>query len=246
MPKQHQILAIEKSVKGATEKALTAAHHKFQKSDILTGLSRVYTPKDEDGGALPSERKLVQVLVKNELTVVRRHLAALFDVTATKDWTNTKARAHVVVDDKVLLQDVPPTYLLFLEKQLINLATFIHKLPMLDPSEKWHFDPQRMCYATEEVAQIRTKKIPFNHVKFAGDAHHPPQVEVMNEDVRVGTWAVTKLCGALPMNDVAGMVERVQKLTYAVKQALAKANGHDAVDPNVSKAILDYVFTVQE
>src|SRR5207342_3582487 len=92
-------------------------------------------------------------------------LVELFDVTATKDYTNCKARADVVVDGKPLLREVPVTYLLFLEKQLVDLHTFIKKLPVLDASETWNFDASADAFATEPVQTVKTKKVPRNHVK---------------------------------------------------------------------------------
>ena len=64
----------------------------------------------------------------------------------------------MVVDGKVLLSQVPATYLLFIEKQLVDLHTFIKKLPVLDPSETWAFDPSADCWATEPVQTVKTKK----------------------------------------------------------------------------------------
>jgi hypothetical protein len=41
-------------------------------------------------------------------------LTRIFDVTVTKDVANCSAKADVKVDDRVLLRDIPVTYLLFL------------------------------------------------------------------------------------------------------------------------------------
>ena len=65
----------------------------------------------------------------------------LFDITATKDWANCTARANVVLDGKPLLEDVPATYVLFLEKQLSDLHTFVGKMSELDPGSDWSVDP---------------------------------------------------------------------------------------------------------
>ena len=73
----------------------------------------------------------------------------------------------------MLLSDVPVTYLLFLEKQLVDLHTFVRKLPVLDASETWAFDASADCWATEAIQTVRTKKIPRNHVKAEATEHHP-------------------------------------------------------------------------
>lgn len=124
-------------------------------------------------------------------------LTRLFDVTATKDWANRTAAADVVVDGTVLLPQVPVPYLLFLEKQLTDLHTFVRKLPVLDASEAWNLDPSTDAWKTDPVRTIRTKKVPRNHVKAEATEKHPAQVEVYYEDVPVGYWTTVKFSGAL-------------------------------------------------
>jgi len=49
MAKLNQIIAVEKSIKSKSYAALTEAHHQLQKSALLSGLSRTYRPKDDEG-----------------------------------------------------------------------------------------------------------------------------------------------------------------------------------------------------
>ena len=104
---------------------------------MLAGISRTYQPKDEEGEQLPPESTRVQVQAEDVLRETAATLTRLFDVTATKDWANCTARADVKVDGRVLVADVPVSYLLFLEKQLTDLHTFVKKLPVLDAAESW-------------------------------------------------------------------------------------------------------------
>jgi len=169
-------------------------------------------------------------------------LTRLFDVTATKDWANTQAKADVVVDGQVLLSQVPATYLLFLEKQLVDLHTFVSKLPVLDASETWTFDNSADAWATEPMQTTRTKKIPRNHVKAEATEHHPAQVEVYYEDVVVGYWRTVKFSGALPAARVNELIERVQKLQQAVKFAREEANNIEVQDQKVGETVFKYIF----
>ncbi len=143
MPRLNQIIAIEKGVKARSHQRLTEAHHALQKPALLSGISRTYRSKDEEGEQLPPEATRVQAKAEDIIRSTVDILGELFDVTATKDYANCKARADVVVDGKVLLTGAPVTYLLFLEKQLVDMNTFIKKLPVLDASESWTFDPPR-------------------------------------------------------------------------------------------------------
>ncbi|WP_034345230.1 hypothetical protein [Deinococcus misasensis] len=242
MPKLNQIIAVEKSVKSRSFQELTEAHHALQKPALLTGISRNYRPKDEEGEQLPPESTRVQVKAEEIIQSTARILANLFDVTATKDWTNCEARADVVVGEQVLIKDAPVSYLLFLEKQLVDLNTFVRKLPVLDASESWLFDPGADCYATEPVQTVRTKKIPRNHVKAEATEKHPAQVEVYYEDVTVGYWRTVKFSGALPAQRVHELLNRIQKLQQAVKFAREEANSVDAKEQKIGEKFFNYLF----
>jgi hypothetical protein len=242
MAKLNQIIAVEKGVKSKSFQELTEAHHVVQKPSLLSGLSRVYQPKDEEGEQLPPESTRVQVKTEEILRQMSATLTRLFDVTATKDWANCGANADVVADGQTLLSRVPVTYLLFLEKQLTDLHTFVKKLPVLDAAESWTFDASADCWRTEPVRTIRTKKVPRNHVKAEATEHHPAQVEVYYEDVPVGSWTTTKFSGALPAKRIRELLERVEKLQAAVKFAREEANSYEVTDQQVGAAVFGYLF----
>ncbi len=242
MPKLNQIIAIEKSTKTKSFQELTEAHHQLQKQALLSGISRTYRPRDEEGEQLPPESTKVQIKAQDIIRQVTESLTKLFDVTATKDWANTKAKADVVVDGKVLLSQVPATYLLFLEKQLTDLHAFVKKLPVLDASENWTFDPAADCWVTEPVQTLRTKKVPRNHVKAEATDKHPAQVEVYYEDVTVGYWRTVKFSGALPAQRVNELLARVEKLQEAVKFAREEANSMEVEEQKIGEKVLQYIF----
>jgi hypothetical protein len=240
--KLNQIIAVEKGVKSKANQDLAAAQQGLHKPGLLAGISRTYQPKDEEGEQLPPESTRVQVKAEDVLRDTAATLTRLFDVTATKDWANCTARADVTVDGRVLLADVPVSYLLFLEKQLAELHTFVRRLPVLDASEAWTQDPSTDCWKTEPVRTIRTKKVPRNHVKAEATEKHPAQVEVYYEDVPVGYWTTVKFSGALPARRVNGILDRVEKLQQAVKFAREEANSVEAADQRVGDAVFGYLF----
>ncbi|GAA3103929.1 hypothetical protein [Streptosporangium carneum] len=240
--KLNQILAVEKGVKSDTQRKVTDAYHTIQKNALLSGISRTYQPIDDEGEHLPAESTRVQVKADDVVRELGKALTRLFDVTATKDWANTSARADVVVDGETLLSGVPVTYLLFLEKQLTDLHTFVAKLPTLDPSETWTPDASTDSYRTEPVKTTRTKKVLRNHVKAEATDKHPAQVDVYTEDVVVGYWTKVAFSGAMPAARVRTLVERVTKLQDAVKFAREEANGIDVTDQRVGDKVFGYLL----
>jgi hypothetical protein len=242
MARLNQIIAVEKGVKSRSFQELTEAHHALQKPALLAGIARTYRPKDDEGEQLPAESTKVQIKAEEIIQQTAAILTRLFDVTATKDWTNCVARADVIVDGQTLLAQVPVTYLLFLEKQLVDMHTFIKKLPTLDASESWSFDASADCWATEPVQTVKTKKIPRNHVKAEATDKHPAQVEVYYEDVAVGFWRTVKFSGSLPAKRVSELLERVEKLQQAVKFAREEANNAEAVDQKLGERVFQFLF----
>lgn len=244
MAKLNQILAVEKGIKNEVETDFTKLYHLIQKPDPFAGLSRTYRPLDDVNGVqLPNEYKRVQVNVPDVLGTVATVLTRLFDVTASKDWSNTFASASVEVDGKVLLTEVPVTYLLFLEKKLTDLHTFISRLPTLDPNETWRLDENTGLYASEPVQTIRNSRIKEPLVLFPATDKHPAQVQVVDRDVPEGTWTITKLSGAISEPQKTKLLERVRKLHEAVKKAREAANSIDAVDSKVGERLFEYLFS---
>ncbi len=242
MARLNQIIAIEKGIKSKSHADLTTLHQAVQKPQLLSGISRVYQPRDEEGEKFPSESTKVQLTATEVLKAAKNALSNLFDITATKDATNCIAKADVVVDGKVLLTSVPATYLLFLEKQLVDLITFVKKLPTLDPSENWVKDVASGGFATEPTLTVKTKKVMRNHVKVEATEKFPAQVDVYSEDVVVGQWRTTKFSGALPASEVTAMLERTEKLQLAVKFAREEANNVSVTEVKAGAAILGYIF----
>lgn len=239
----HQLLARESTVKASAQRVLTTAHHNLAKGPLLMGIARVYTPQNEEGEQLPPESTRVQLSTPAVLIEVRAALSEMFDLIVTKDAANQQARADVVIDGNTLAADVPVSTLLTLEKQLKDVATFVSKLPLLDPAEVWHWDENRACYATDPVQTLRTRKVPRNHVKAEATQHHPAQVEVYYEDTTAGTWTTVKYSGALPPSQVADMARRVRTLQQAVAEARQRANSTEAHGRKVGAALLGYVFS---
>lgn len=242
MPKLSQIIAIEKGVKTASYSKLSEAHKKLQKPALLAGIARTYRSKDDDGDQLPPESTRVQMRAEQAIEETSEALSDLFNVTAAKDWGNCEAKANVVIDGQVLMENVPIPYLLFLEKQLVDLKTFIEKLPVLDQAEDWHFDENQNCWATEPVETTRNKKVPRNHIKYEATKEHPAQVEVYNEDVVVGYWRTVKFSGALPASRVHQLMQRVENLQRAVKFAREEANSTDVSRKQTGDAFFAYLF----
>ena len=236
------IVAVEKSVKANAVATLTDAHHKLQRHEQTKGISRVYRPLNENDHVLPSESTRVQINAEAVIEGIQKDLVRLFDVTATKDQGNLVAHADVVIDGQTLVSQATVPTLLFLEKQLIDLGTFIRKLPILDPSEHWTRDENTGHFKTEPIGAFRTSKVFRNHVKAEATKEHPAQVEVYQADEPVGVWSTVKFSGALQASRVKELTDRVTKLQEAVKVAREEANATEVENKTMGEAVLGWLF----
>lgn len=237
-----QAIAIDKSVKNQANTNITAAYHDIQKSALFVGIARTYEPKDEAGDKLPPERQHVQKRAEELLTFTASEMTRYWDMTLTKDKANTHASADVVVDGHIIFKAAPVTFLLFLEKQLIDLASMVKKLPTLDTGDVWKFDESKDCYVTEVSSAVRTKKLPKAFVRAAATKEHPAQVDVFTEDEVVGTWNTIKMSGALPAARITEVLGRITQLQSAVKMAREEANTCVADQQYVGKVVFDFLL----
>ncbi|HEY5938219.1 MAG TPA: hypothetical protein VIU61_26390 [Kofleriaceae bacterium] len=242
MAKLNQVLAIEKGIKTRVYSEFTELHQATQKAPLMNGFHKSYQPRDEDGETYPAESVKVQHTAAEVLERVASSLADLFDVTATKDWSNCTARADVVVDGRPLIKDVPATYLLFLEKQLADLHTFITKMTELDPGSDWSTDPGTGLYKTDTTLTQRTKKVQRAITLYEATKEHPAQTQLITEDVVAGTWVTVKYSGAMPAPRKKQLLNRIEKLTNAVKMAREQANASEAQDKKLGKEVFDFLF----
>jgi len=242
--KLHQILAVENGIRTQVQTDLTAAHHGLQKADLIIGIYRDYQPVKEDGEKLPPERQLLQTRVPEVIKASVEIWEKTFNITATRDFTNTAAKADVVLEDGTpLMKAVPTTYLLWLEKKLEDLHTFVVKLPTLPADTEWVWDPTQMCYKNKmEIKTVKTAKIAYPLVLTEATKEHPAQVIEKARDEIVGHWTTIKYSGAITVKDAKAMKGRVEALQKAVKFAREKANETEVTDQKVGGPLLKYVF----
>lgn len=244
MAKLNQIIAIEKGIKAKAVSQISELYKAVQKPELFNGFSKVYQPRDEDDSErLPSEKKRVQFVATEVLRSVERSMTELMTVEARKDWTNCVASADVLVDGVVIFPAAPVSYLLFMEKQLTDLRTFVGSVPVLSEDDNWTKDDNSGLFKSEVTQTHRTKKVQKPIVMYQATPEHPAQTQMVTEDVISGFWSTTKQSGAMPKPDKDALLTRVDKLLRAVKEARELANIENEVDvPQVGSVVFQYLF----
>jgi len=243
MPKLNQINAIVSGRKGETEKALGELLKLAQKETLIAGRERTYRPIDEvNGQKLPAESQRVQKRADDLIRQARDKWAGLWDLILTQDVGNQNAKSDVVIDGQTILASVPVTYLLFLDKQVNDLESFLAKLPTPDPAEEWVHDPNTGLLRSRTTESLRTSKEPTVIVKYDATDKHPAQTELFTKDVPVGTWSQILYSGSISADRKNALLARVKKLQDAIKIAKEQANLHEVERQKAAEAIFAFVF----
>lgn len=243
MAKLNQIVAIEKGIKSRACAEISELYKTVQKNELFVGFNRTYETLNDGEEVLPDEKVKVKYTIKDVVDRISVVQEELFDITYRKDATNCLAKADVVVDEEVVLEGIPATNLLFIEKQLVDLRTFISSLPVLDDSDDWTADVNSGLYKSEVVRTHRNKKVNKPIVLYDATDKHPAQTQMVTEDVLVGYWKNQKVSGAVPKNKKQELLSRVEQLLKAVKIAREEANSKEEVSKyDVGSRILNFIF----
>jgi hypothetical protein len=243
MPKLNQINAIVSGRKGDTEKAITEIYKLVQKDALFAGRERTYRPIDEvTGQKQPPESQRVQQRADDLIRQAVVKWTDLWNLIYTQDLGNQQAKADVVVDGKAVLTAVPVTFLLFLDKQVNDLETFISKLPTPDPAEEWSHDPNSGLLRSKATESIRTSKEPTVIVKYEATEKHPAQTELFTKDVPIGTWTQILYSGCIPTDRKNVILDRIKKLQDAIKTAKEQANLFEIEKQKIADTLMGFVF----
>jgi hypothetical protein len=242
MPKLNQIVAVVSGKKTRVEKEFGDLNKLIQKPELFHGLSKTYRPIDENGEGLPSESKLPQKNAAEIIANAKQILTGIIDAVATQEYGNTEAKADIKVNGTAILSGVPVTVLLYLEKQLNDMHTFVDNMPTLDPAERWEKNDQDGQYVTEPTSTVRTKKVQKALVLFPATDKHPAQTQLITEDITAGHWTTTKFATVMAAKEKREILARIVQLQDAVKIAREDANDVAVTEKQIASPLLKYIF----
>jgi hypothetical protein len=251
MPKLHEVLAVEPSIKGAADSILAETEKVFDgRNAAYTGHSKVYLPlNDQDTDKPPADTKAVGYTVPQKIAYLSDAYVRLLDVLLQKEQGNQKAKADLTITvdeggvekETVLAKDVPATLLLTLEHRFEALRKVLLAAPTCDPNFQWKRDPNGLGYISDPIETQRTKKVPVHAVVVQATEHHPAQIKSHDEDVPVGKWTRIEKSGALLVSEKSRLLARVDALIRGAKKARMRANDIEVGNAKMGKAIFDFL-----
>lgn len=239
-----QVVAIEADVRKQVATRLGESRRGLDAQGMLEGLSAEYQPLIEDGEQLPPEGNRVQATVKEMIEATRDTLLDLFDTTAARDYTNsqTDTVADVRVGEDVLVRAAPMPYLLWLDRQLDDVETFVRRLPTLPADTEWELVEERGVYRSEPRETMRQVNVHKVITMAEATDKHPAQTQLVALPESVGRWTRRKYSGAVPPERREQILRRIRLLRRAVHTAREQVKRVDALDPAPGAAVLSYLF----
>jgi len=247
MSKLHELLAVETDREAAATAILAETINTFtKKPDHFLGKHSIYQSFEENSTEEVEEatKELVDT-VHGKLSHCFGVLAKAVDVTASKDATNQKAVADLVVGGTILATAVPATTLLMLENRIKRWMEMLLQIPTLAPGRKWEPDTSRgpnIDLDASPDARFRTKKVIQHKVLVEPTEHHPAQIEKWSEDVRVGKVIDTTWSGMMSPGEKSAIIGRAQELLAAVKQARQRANSTEVENVSIAKTLTNFIL----
>jgi hypothetical protein len=182
--------------------------------------------------------------VPDVLDKAKEALIEQMDIVACKDFGNVNpaARADVVIDGAVLISNAPVPFLLYVEKELVDLQTFILTLPELDESQEWTHDDNTRIWKTAVVKTIKTAKLQEALVLLQPTKEHAGQAKDITVDRTVGYWNQIKHSGSMPLAAKQKLIAKIHRLIDAVKQAREEANMAEVDSIQVGKKVFDWLL----
>lgn len=240
--RQYQHVVTEPEKKGRYQKMIAETLKGFKGGDLFKAFEKTYKAKASDGEPLPPNKKEMVTTVPEKLAYTEVAVIELLDYEITRDRTNQKASADLVVNGVVLAKAVPVITLIGMEKRLKEIRNYYDSIPTLDLSQKW--EPAKGYKDRFQVGPFityRSEKKAEGVILAAATDKHQAQVKEVVREVQIGEYSETQQSGELHPGEKSELLGRIDSLIEAVKQSRMKANEAEVEQSKIGKSIFDFI-----
>lgn len=246
-PKLHELIAVRGSIRTQMVKVIADLTNTFEKKPHhFTARIKSFIPKGEEAAAKVEEHLELQTTIRKELAWIQSYLIKAIDISHAVNIGNTQAQADIILEDGAILAlKVPATTLLELEDFLEEIRKFASHIPTLDPAKGFHPDSNASdgTYVAREVEKIRTQATKKVYVLYSATKEHPAQTQLVDEQVPIGTIREQEWSAMMTPAQKGNLLDRIEKLIRAVKQARSRANETEVMGPTkIGGLLLSYIF----
>lgn len=246
------IIAVEKRVEGKLNTLLTEARAAFINGKHYIGYNEYFKPLSEDAGGERDPRLSrdtfhpINDTIPGKLNYLKDSINDAIDMTCTKEFTNTKAFAPLIIGGQTF--NLCAGELMALEKKLKSLLDLILVIPTCDPNKMWlnsENNPKARFVTEKEKAEVNStvKEEVVLQLSPATDKF-PAQVKTVMKDVVIGIKSTIYFSGELNPLEKSEMLKRVDSMINDVKKSLQIANGTPIEKRNIGSAITDFIFKI--
>jgi len=242
----HQLFPVESDLQGKAQRLIAEAMTTFGKPERFDGyVKSLKMFEDQRCQEESTETQAITTTVSEKLHYVFDTLVPYWNAFAKKERTNQEARANVELNDgTVLLNDVPATALLGLERRLKDIRIMCERIPTLLPGSKWSRsqDEEGVWICDDDETRLKTEKdVKFKSVAVS-TVQHPEQVEKWTADIPVGTYRTSRTTARLSPGDKSKLLGRIDEILLAVKKARTVANSVPIEDIAIGDKIRKYIL----
>lgn len=241
----HELLAVEGDLDGAHKKILEETRVTFtKKQDHFMGQHRKLEMFVEDGINYPEEHKAIDTTVQEKLDYMKKTEIRYFDAMLQKEATNQTARADLVIDGITIGSSLPATFLLGMETRLKYLRSAYEVIPTLQPGVEWEKDASQghsIYKIAKPTEKLKTETIIEPVVLYKATKEHPAQIKEVSKVITVGKYILTSWSGMITPAEKSALLEKIDKLIRAFKQARQRANTTEVVKTSIGKELFAYI-----
>lgn len=246
-PQLHEVIAVANPLKSKMEAILTETTHTFKaKPHMFEGAKQIFQPTAEEGGeeTVEDSRSITDTVLK-KLQYTFGHVVKAFDAQYQVAVGNRSAIADIVVDGETIAKDVPASFLLDLERNLLPpLRKVLLQIPTYDTSLEWEPDQEAGAniLRTTLPVRVRTQRINAFDVVVPPTEHHRAEVREVAKDVPVGKIVKHEWTSKISPAEKSELLERLDTLIQAVKKARQRANKVSAPKEKIGSSIANFLL----
>lgn len=242
-----EILSVEPDLRKASESILAETGEVFtKKHHHFLGMLKMFESNNEkDLPKPPESNQQIVTTVRDKLDWTFENLIKSWDGSFQIATANQEAKGDIIVGEKVLAKDVPATFLLEMERNILpKLRSVLLNIPTHDPSRIWNPDPAKgkNIFQADDKVTFRTQKVRKHVVVVPPTEKHPAQIDVQDVDVEVGRMVTKEWSGMYTPAAKAELLTRFDDLHRAIKMARQRANKVEVKKGNIAKTLTDFIL----
>jgi hypothetical protein len=247
--KLYELLAVDGQLKTQAQTTRGDLRATFEKKRHLFEEKRKTFTSTQEGveaASIVEEQSDIQTTVPSELQWIASIWSKAIDTSYQVAEGNTIARADVILDDgTTMLENVPATALLELEKRAAELMELLRAVPTLDPAKGFTLDTNRGrdIYKARDVTKTRTHKNQKSLVLIQPTVEHPGQAQMITVDEVIGQITEQEWSSLITPSAKGDMIARAEEVLRAFKAARQRANAVELQNVRTCAAhIFNYVL----